>query len=106
MKAYLQRMGRSLQLPVAVLPAAALLVGIGNWWASYSNDIVAHFLQAGGNAVLGQLPLLFAVGLALGMSVDKSGAAALAGLVAFEVPVNVLKTDSVATLLNIKPESV
>lgn len=66
MKAYLQRMGRSLQLPVAVLPAAALLVGIGNWWASYSNDIVAHFLQAGGNAVLGQLPLLFAVGLALG----------------------------------------
>lgn len=106
MKAYLQRMGRSLQLPVAVLPAAALLVGIGNWWASYSNDIVAHFLQAGGNAVLGQLPLLFAVGLALGMSVDKSGAAALAGLVAFEVPVNVLKTDSVATLLNIKSESV
>ncbi|HBK5419038.1 TPA: hypothetical protein LLC09_002815, partial [Enterococcus faecium] len=52
MKAYLQRMGRSLQLPVAVLPAAALLVGIGNWWASYSNDIVAHFLQAGGNVVL------------------------------------------------------
>ena len=50
--------------------------------------------------------MLFAVGLALGMSVDKSGAAALAGLVAFEVPVNVLKTDSVATLLNIKPESV
>lgn len=106
MKAYLQRMGRSLQLPVAVLPAAALLVGIGNWWASYSDDIVAHFLQAGGNAVLGQLPLLFAVGLALGMSVDKSGAAALAGLVAFEVPVNVLKTDSVATLLNMKPEAV
>ncbi len=34
MKNYLQRMGRSLQLPVAVLPAAALLVGIGNWWAS------------------------------------------------------------------------
>lgn len=60
MKAYLQRMGRSLQLPVAVLPAAALLVGIGNWWASYSNDIVAHFLQAGGNAVLGQL-IAFAV---------------------------------------------
>ena len=102
MKNYLQRMGRSLQLPVAVLPAAALLVGIGNWWASYSPDVVAHFLQAGGNAVLGQLPLLFAVGLALGMSKDKDGAAALAGLVAFELPVNVLKPESVATLLNIK----
>jgi PTS system N-acetylglucosamine-specific IIC component len=31
MKTYLQKMGRSLMLPVAVLPAAALLVGIGNW---------------------------------------------------------------------------
>ena len=31
MKDYLQRMGRSLMLPVSVLPAAALLVGIGNW---------------------------------------------------------------------------
>lgn len=95
-------MGRSLQLPVAVLPAAALLVGIGNWWASASDDIVAHFLQAGGNAVLGQLPLLFAVGLALGMSKDKDGAAALAGLVAFEMPTNVLKPESVATLLGLK----
>ena len=106
MKAYLQRMGRSLQLPVAVLPAAALLVGIGNWWASYSPDVVAHFLQAGGNAVLGQLPLLFAVGLALGMSKDKDGAAALAGLVAFEMPTNVLKPESVATLLNLKVTAV
>ncbi|MBU7463919.1 N-acetylglucosamine-specific PTS transporter subunit IIBC [Lactiplantibacillus pentosus] len=106
MKNYLQRMGRSLQLPVAVLPAAALLVGIGNWWAAASNDIVAHFLQAGGNAVLGQLPLLFAVGLALGMSKDKDGAAALAGLVAFELPTNVLKPESVATLLNIKVATV
>lgn len=106
MKNYLQRMGRSLQLPVAVLPAAALLVGIGNWWASASNDIVAHFLQAGGNAVLSQLPLLFAVGLALGMSKDKDGAAALAGLVSFELPTNVLKPESVATLLNIKVATV
>jgi len=106
MKAYLQRMGRSLQLPVAVLPAAALLVGIGNWWASYSSDVVAHFLQAGGNAVLGQLPLLFAVGLALGMSKDKDGAAAMAGLVAFEMPTNVLKPESVATLLNLKVTAV
>lgn len=106
MKNYLQRMGRSLQLPVAVLPAASLLVGVGLWWASVSNDFVANFLQAGGNAVLGQLPLLFAVGLALGMSKDKDGAAALAGLVAFEIPVNVLKPESVATLLNVKVANV
>ncbi|AMV60483.1 N-acetylglucosamine-specific PTS transporter subunit IIBC [Pediococcus damnosus] len=104
MKSYLQRMGRSLQLPVAVLPAAALLVGIGHWlpakWA------VAQFLQAGGNAILGQLALLFAVGLALGMSKDKDGAAALAGVVAYFVPVSVLSPSSVALLKGIKESQV
>lgn len=102
MKSYLQRMGRSLQLPVAVLPAAALLVGIGNYWASFSNDVVARFLQAGGLAILNNLPLLFAVGLAFGMSKNQDGAAALSGLVAFEVVSQVLKPESVSTLLGIK----
>lgn len=106
MKTYFQRLGRSLQLPVAVLPAAALLVGIGFWWASADNGFIARFLQAGGNAILTQLPLLFAVGTALGMAKDKDGAAALAGLVAFEIPTNVLKTSSVATLLGTKVAAV
>lgn len=106
MKTYFQRLGRSLQLPVAVLPAAALLVGVGFWWASADNGFIANFLQAGGNAILNQLPLLFAVGTALGMAKDKDGAAALAGLVAFEVPTNVLKTSSVATLLGTKVSAV
>ncbi|ANK61783.1 N-acetylglucosamine-specific PTS transporter subunit IIBC [Loigolactobacillus backii] len=104
MKAYLQRMGRSLQLPVAVLPAAALLVGIGHWlpqkWAA------AQFLQSGGNAILTNLALLFAGGLALGMSKDKDGASALAGLVAFIVPVYVLDPAQVSTLLGIKLSAV
>lgn len=106
MKTYFQRLGRSLQLPVAVLPAAALLVGVGFWWASANNGFIARFLQAGGNAILNQLPLLFAVGTALGMAKDKDGSAALAGLVAFEVPTNVLKSSSVATLLGTKVASV
>ena len=76
------------------------MVGVGHWlpakWA------VAQFLQAGGNAILGQLALLFAVGLALGMSKDKDGAAALAGVVAYFVPVSVLAPASVALLKNIK----
>lgn len=104
MKTYLQRMGRSLQLPVAVLPAAALLVGVGHYmpdsWA------VAQFLQAGGNAILGQLALLFAVGLAIGMSKDKDGAAALAGVVAYFIPVSVLAPTSVALLKGIKESQV
>ncbi|GAB5055584.1 MULTISPECIES: N-acetylglucosamine-specific PTS transporter subunit IIBC [Pediococcus] len=106
MKTYFQRLGRSLQLPVAVLPAAALLVGVGFWWASADSGFIARFLQAGGNAILNQLPLLFAVGTALGMAKDKDGSAALAGLVAFEVPTNVLKSSSVATLLGTKVSAV
>ena len=45
---------------------------------------------------------MFAVGLALGMSKDKDGASALAGLVAYLIPVNVLKPESVALLKGIK----
>lgn len=104
MKTYLQRMGRSLQLPVAVLPAAALLVGVGHYMPS--SWAVAQFLQAGGNAILGQLALLFAVGLAIGMSKDKDGAAALAGVVAYFIPVSVLAPTSVALLKGIKESQV
>lgn len=104
MKTYLQRMGRSLQLPVAVLPAAALLAGIGHWlpdkWA------LAQFLQAGGTAILGQLALLFAVGLALGMAKEKDGASALAGVVAYIVPVGVLAPANVALLRGIDVKNV
>ena len=104
MKSYMQRMGRSIQLPVSVLPAAALLVGIGHWlpekWAA------AQFLMAGGNAVLGILALLFALGLASGMSKNQDGASAVAGLVAYSVPVAVLAPASIATLEGIKQSAV
>ncbi|WP_129044644.1 N-acetylglucosamine-specific PTS transporter subunit IIBC [Companilactobacillus metriopterae] len=104
MKNYLQRMGRSIQLPVSVLPAAALLVGIGHWLPQKS--AVAQFLQSGGNAILNNLAILFAVGLALGMSKDKDGASALAGLVAYLVPSFVLAPKQVADLFKIKESAV
>lgn len=102
MKDYLQRLGRSLQLPVAVLPAAALLVGIANYWLSFGTNSIANFLLQGGLAVLNQLPILFAVGVALGMAKDKDGTAAFAGLVAFEIPVNVLKPENIAAWTGVK----
>lgn len=43
MKSYMQRLGRSLQLPVAVLPAAALLVGIANYCLSFGTNSIANF---------------------------------------------------------------
>ena len=66
MKAYMQRMGRSLMLPVAVLPAASLLVGIANWIVgTIGASPATTFLMNGGLAILNNLALLFAVGLAL-----------------------------------------
>jgi PTS system N-acetylglucosamine-specific IIC component len=99
MKAYMQRMGRSLMLPVATLPVAALFMGIGYWidpsgWGG--NNILAAFLIKAGGTILDNLGILFAVGLALGMSKDKDGASALSGLVAFLVPMTLVSTASVA----------
>lgn len=103
MKAYMQRMGRSLMLPVAVLPAASILVGIANWIVGMGvTNVVTTFLMNSGLAILDNLALLFSVGLALGMSKDKDGAAALAGLVAYLVPKAVLAPVSVQALLGIK----
>ncbi len=103
MKAYMQRMGRSLMLPVAVLPAASLLVGIANWIVGMGvSNAGTTFLMNAGLAILNHLALLFAVGLALGMSKDKDGSAALAGLVAYLVPQTVLSSTSVQGLLGLK----
>lgn len=109
MKEYLQRMGRSLMLPVATLPIAALFMGTGYWidpnaWGA--NNVVAAFLIGGGSAILDNLGLLFAVGLALGMVNDRDGSSALSGLVAFLVPMALLNKSRVASFFNIPIEDV
>lgn len=104
MKAYLQRIGRSLMLPVAVLPAAAILMGIGYWidpsgWGGES-AIAAFFISAG-DALIGSMGILFAIGVALGMSKDKNGAAALTGLVGWLIVTTMLSPGNVANLQQI-----
>lgn len=63
-------------------------------------------MSAGSNAILGSLPILFAIGLAIGMSKGGDGAAALAGLVGYLIPTKVLYPASVATLMGIKEAKV
>ena len=109
MKSYLQKIGRALMLPVAVLPAAAILMGIGYWidpsgWGAGSP--IAAFLIKAGSSIIDNIPFLFAVGVALGMSKDKDGSAALSGLVAFLVVTTLLSTNTVAMLQGIDPENV
>lgn len=104
MMKYFQRLGKSLMLPVAVLPAAAILMGIGygidpSGWGSGS--VLAAFLIKSGSAIIDNMSILFAVGVALGMAKDKDGASALSGLVAFLIVTTLLSTSAVAMLKGI-----
>ncbi len=99
MMKYFQRLGKSLMLPVAVLPAAAILYGIGyaldpNGWGS--GMVVAAFLIKAASAIVDKLPILFAVGVAVGMAKSKDGSAALAGLVAYLMVTTLLSPGAVA----------
>lgn len=95
----LQRVGRSFMLPIAILPVAGLLLGIGG---SFTNAtmISAYHLEAilgpgtvlngflnilnnCGNVVFENLPLLFAIGVAVGMAKKEKEVAALASVIAF-----------------------
>lgn len=110
MMSYLQKMGRSLMLPVAVLPVASILMGIGYWISPAGLDAsgspVAAFLIQAGLVLIDNIPLLFAVGLAVGLANDKNGAAGLSGLVAFLIITKLLSKDVVAQLQGVKPEEV
>lgn len=106
---FFQRLGRSLMLPVAVLPAAAILMGIGYWidpvgWGS--ENIAAAFLIKAGAAIIDNIPILFAVGVALGMAKNRDGSAALSGLVAFLTVTTLLSAGTVALFQGIDVEAV
>ncbi|TDU77983.1 PTS transporter subunit EIIC [Streptomyces sp. KS 21] len=88
----LQKMGRSLQLPIAVLPAAGLLNGLGQPGVLGEEGlkwtIVAKVMVAAGGALLNAdigLPLLFCVGVAIGMAKKADGSTALAAVAGFLV---------------------
>ncbi|MEK3793789.1 PTS transporter subunit EIIC [Paenibacillus sp. FSL R7-0204] len=99
MLAFLQKLGKSLMLPVATLPAAALLQGLGlldyekdlhlgSAIGGFLNQYVAPFLNAGSGAIFGNLALIFAVGVAIGFAGD--AVAALSALIAYMVLTKVL----------------
>ncbi|GLF93495.1 PTS transporter subunit EIIC [Streptomyces yaizuensis] len=96
--AVMQRIGRSLMLPVAVLPAAALLVRLGNDDMLGSDSLpefitrIAGYMYAGGNALLDNMPLLFAVGIAIGYAKKSDGSTALAAVTGYLVFKSVLGT--------------
>ena len=104
MMKYLQKLGKSLMLPVAVLPAAGILMGIGYWidptgWGA--NSAIAAFLIKAGGAIIDNMAILFAIGVAVGMADDHEGTAGLAGLVSWLLIQTILSTGVVAMLKGI-----
>src|SRR5699024_6183943 len=82
---------------VATLPAAGILMGIGYAIANTSwgaDSTISVFLQNAGGAILDNLPLLFALGIGIGMAND-AGASGLAALVSWLMITRLLSTDTV-----------
>ncbi|MBO4643892.1 MAG: PTS glucose transporter subunit IIBC [Alphaproteobacteria bacterium] len=85
---FLQQIGKSLMLPVAVLPVAGLLLGIGSGLLtaeiSWIPPIIPQIMSQSGNVIFANMPLIFAIGTTLGLT-DNDGVAALAAVTGFIV---------------------
>ena len=105
----LQPLGRALMLPIAVLPVAALLLRVGQpdllgheHLALLTHGVtllVANVFGAAGGAIFGNLGLIFAIGVAVGLARENNGAAGLAGVVAYLVA-----TQGVQALIVVPPD--
>ena len=109
MMKYFQKLGKSLMLPVAALPVAGILMGIGYWidpagWGA--NSVIAAFLLKAGGAIIDNMAILFAIGVAVGMSDDNDGAAGLAGLVSWLMITTLLSTQVVAMIQGVEVDVV
>jgi N-acetylglucosamine PTS system EIICBA or EIICB component len=97
--AQLQRLGKSLMLPIAVLPAAGILLRLGqdDLLGRIDTPVIGPFfdaMSAAGGAVFANLPLLFAVGVAIGFAKKADGSTALAAVVGYVVIEAVFETMS------------
>lgn len=105
---FLQKIGKSLMLPVAVLPICGILMGIGYWMcpASMQGDdisgiipVIGFVLVKAGGAIIDNMCWLFVIGVSVGMSDDNHGASCLSGLVSYLVITTLLSTDLMSVLI-------
>ncbi|MGF6815744.1 PTS system N-acetylglucosamine-specific IIC component [Paraburkholderia atlantica] len=82
----IQRLGRALMLPIAVLPVAGLLLRLGQ-----PDVFNIKMIADAGGAIFDNLPLLFAIGVAVGFAKDNNGVAGLAGAIGYLVQIAVMK---------------
>ncbi|ACR30212.1 N-acetylglucosamine-specific PTS transporter subunit IIBC [Burkholderia glumae] len=82
----IQSLGRALMLPIAVLPVAGILLRLGQ-----SDVLNIKMIADAGGAVFDNLPLLFAIGVAVGFAKDNNGVAALAGAIGYLIETAIMK---------------
>ncbi|MGC4152120.1 MAG: glucose PTS transporter subunit IIA [Propionicimonas sp.] len=104
--AQLQRLGKSLMLPIALLPAAGLLLRLGqpDLLGQIEAPIIGPFfdaMSAGGGSVFTALPLLFAVGVAIGFAKKADGSTALSAVAGYLVVEAVFKSMSPIVLAGV-----
>lgn len=100
----LQKIGKSLMLPVSVLPIAGILLGVGSAGLSWIPVSVSQVMAEAGGSVFSNMPLIFAIGVALGFT-NNDGVSALASVVAYGI---MSKTMQVVApwVLGLSPDSV
>lgn len=102
----MQRLAKAIMGAVAVIPVAALLIGVSFWIDPEGNgNTIATILSNSGNAVLNNLGWIFAVALGYGLSKDSNGAAALSGFLGFATILALIGPDSIATFRGIDPDA-
>ncbi|WP_374510489.1 PTS glucose transporter subunit IIBC [Niveibacterium sp.] len=102
----LQKIGKALMLPVAVLPVAGLLLGLGATDFHTTNTVflaILSLMKNAGDVIFGNLPLIFAIGVALGFT-ENDGVAAIAATIGYLVMTVTLGV--MAGLMGIKPDTI
>ena len=105
---FLQKLGKALMLPVAVLPICGILMGIGYYLCPATmqggdiegvKNLIGFFLVKAGSALIENMAILFAIGVGVGMSEKNDGTGGIAALAFWLMITTLLSTDVVTTLI-------
>ena len=105
---FLQKLGKALMLPVAVLPICGILMGIGYWLCPATMqggdiqgaaNLIGLFLVKAGAALIDHMAILFAVGVGVGMSEKNDGTGGIAALASWLMLTTLLSTGFVTTIM-------
>lgn len=105
---FLQKLGKALMLPVAVLPICGILMGIGYWLCPATmqggaiegvRNLIGLFLVKAGGALIDNMAILFAIGVGVGMSEKNDGTGAIAALASWLMLTTLLSTGFVTTIM-------